>query len=83
MLNINNVDKVYISCGTTKLRKSIDGLVLILQSELNLDPFEKALFVFCNRKMNKLNILHFDEGFWPVNNYRSLMKLRNIVIVSG
>ena len=27
-------------------------------------PFEKALFVFCNRQMNKLKILHFDQGFW-------------------
>jgi transposase len=35
-----------------------------VQTELKLDPFEKALFVFCNKQMNKLKILHFDEGFW-------------------
>jgi len=46
------------------LRKSIDGLVMIVQNQLKLDPFDKALFVFCNKKMDKLKILHFDEGFW-------------------
>ncbi|MCX7884282.1 MAG: IS66 family insertion sequence element accessory protein TnpB [Caloramator sp.] len=50
--------------GVTDLRKSIDGLLLIVQTRLKLDPFEKALFVFCNKKMNKLKILYFDEGFW-------------------
>lgn len=64
MLNINKVKTVYLACGVTDLRKSIDGLAILVQSSLNLDPFEPALFVFCNRSMNKLKILHFDEGFW-------------------
>lgn len=64
MLNINKVDNVYLACGVTDLRRNIDGLALIVQTELNLNPFEKALFVFCNKQMNKLKILHFDEGFW-------------------
>ena len=64
MFNINKVNTVYVACGATDLRKSIDGLVRIVQTELNLNPFDKALFVFCNKQMNKLKILHFDEGFW-------------------
>ena len=64
MLNLQTVDKVYIARGYTDLRKSIDGLILEVQNELKLDPFEKALFVFCNRQQNRLKILHFDEGFW-------------------
>lgn len=64
MLNIDKVQKVYLACGYTDLRKSIDGLVIIVQNQFKLDPFDKALFVFCNRQMNKLKILHFDEGFW-------------------
>lgn len=64
MLNINKVDTVYLACGLTDLRKSIDGLSMIVQTELKIDPFEKDLFVFCNKQMNKLKILHFDEGFW-------------------
>lgn len=64
MFNINSVSTVYLACGTTDLRKSIDGLVMLVETELKLDPFEKALFVFCNKQMNRLKILHFDEGFW-------------------
>ncbi|OPJ54657.1 IS66 family insertion sequence element accessory protein TnpB [Alkalithermobacter paradoxus] len=64
MLNIDQVDKVYLACGITNLRKNIDGLSLIVQTQFKLDPFEKALFVFCNKQMNKLKILHFDDGFW-------------------
>jgi transposase len=64
MLNIDKVNTVYLACGTTDLRRSIDGLALVVETELNLNPFEKALFVFCNKQMNKLKILHFDEGFW-------------------
>lgn len=64
MLNLDNVYNVFIACGVTDLRKSIDGLILEVESNLKLDPFEKALFVFCNKQMNRLKILHFDEGFW-------------------
>ena len=64
MLNIDGVEKVYLACGVTDLRKSIDGFVMIVQNQLKLDPFDKALFVFCNKKMDKLKILHCDEGFW-------------------
>ena len=64
MLNIDKVEKIYLACGCTDLRKSIDGLVMIVQNQFKLDPFEKAFFVFCNKQMDKLKILHFDEGFW-------------------
>ena len=64
MLNINKINTVYLACGVTDLRKSIDGLTIIVQTQLKLDPFQKALFIFCNRQMNKLKILHFDNGFW-------------------
>lgn len=64
MLNIDKIDTVYLACGATDLRKSIDGLVMIVQNQFKLDPYDKALFVFCNKQMDKLKILHFDEGFW-------------------
>lgn len=64
MLNLQDITKVYLACGTTDLRKSIDGLAMLVENKLKLDPFEKALFVFCNKQQNRLKILHFDEGFW-------------------
>ena len=52
MLNIDSVETVYLACGVTDLRKSIDGLAMIVQNQLNLNPFDKVLFVFCNKQMN-------------------------------
>ncbi len=65
MLNKIPIDSVYLALGPTDLRKSIDGLSLLVQQSFHLDPFSKNLFVFCNRKKDKMKILQWDEtGFW-------------------
>lgn len=65
MLNRSFVDQVYLASGSTDLRKSIDGLAAIVQEGFQLDPFSSSLFVFCNRKKDKLKILHWEHnGFW-------------------
>lgn len=65
MLSKTQINHVYLACGHTDLRKSIDGLAVIVQESFQLDPFSPSLFVFCNRKRDKLKILHWDHnGFW-------------------
>jgi transposase len=57
--------RVYLACGPTDMRKSINGLSMIVESRFNLDPFDGALFVFCNRNRDRLKILEWDgDGFW-------------------
>ena len=47
------------------MRKSINGLMNIVQTSFNLDPFSKAVFVFCNRNRDRIKILEWDiDGFW-------------------
>jgi transposase len=47
------------------MRKSINGLTTIVQSCFNLDPFDGALFVFCNRRRDRIKIIEWDgDGFW-------------------
>lgn len=56
---------VYICCGETDMRKSINGLTLLVKDAFFLDPFSEALFAFCNRRRNRIKILEWDgDGFW-------------------
>jgi len=64
MLSFNG-KAVYLSCGHTDMRKSINGLTAIVQSSFNLDPFTGAVFVFCNRNRDRVKLLEWDaDGFW-------------------
>ena len=64
MLNLVG-KRVYLACGKTDMRKSINGLTAIVESSFNLDPFEGAMFVFCNRSRDRIKIVEWDgDGFW-------------------
>jgi len=63
MLNLTD-KRVYLACGGTDMRKSINGLMAIVEGEFQLDPFDGALFVFCNKNRDRLKILEWDgDGF--------------------
>lgn len=60
-----NNTKIFLACGNTDMRKSINGLCQIVQTTFEVDPFSNQMFVFCNRSRNRLKILHWeDNGFW-------------------
>jgi hypothetical protein len=64
MLSIND-KAVYLCCGATDMRKQINGLMTLVQSSFKLDPFNGALFVFCNRNRDRIKILEWSgDGFW-------------------
>ena len=56
---------VYVCCGPTDMRKSINGLMTLVKESFSLDPFSEALFVFFNRNRDRIKILERDvDGFW-------------------
>ena len=64
MGNLSHVQSIYLACGYTDMRKSIDGLAAIVQYQFHLDPFDNCLFLFCGRSSNKIKALYWEgDGF--------------------
>ena len=64
MLKNLSADHIYIVCGHTDMRKSIDGLAAIIQQQYQLDLFSNSAFLFCGRRRNRMKVLlREDSGF--------------------
>jgi len=57
MLGTDPAAKVYLAAGVTDMRKSIDGLAVLVADVLGEDPLSRHLFAFCNRGRDKIKIL--------------------------
>jgi len=59
-----HIESVYLHRKPVDFRKSINGLSVIVDEHMMLSPYESAVFVFCNKRRDKLKILCWDEtGF--------------------
>lgn len=57
--------KVFLACGSTDMRKNVNGLCEIVQHNFQLDPTQKIIFGFCNKQRNRVKLLVWeDNGFW-------------------
>lgn len=54
--------RVFLAPGSTDMRKAINGLSILVEDTLRLDPFSGHLFVFCNRGRTILKILYYDRN---------------------
>jgi transposase len=54
--------KVYLAVGSTDMRKAINGLSILVEQAMDLDPFSGDLFVFCSRKRTIIKILYWDRN---------------------
>jgi transposase len=64
LADITRVDHIYIVCGYTDMRKSIDGLCAVIQEQLKMDPSANSLFLFCGRRSDRIKvILKEPDGF--------------------
>lgn len=72
---------IYLYLDNVDFRKSINGLIVVVEQQMELNPFRDALFIFCNKNRDKLKVLYWDKtGFalwykrlekhrfkWPTN----------------
>ena len=59
---LQSISKVYIAYGATDFRKQIDSLCIEVKSKFHLNPYEKAAFIFCNKKRNSIKVLCYDKN---------------------
>ena len=62
MLALIHPVQVYIATGITDMRKSINGLSILVEEQLELNPLSGSLFAFCNRRRDIVKILHWDRN---------------------
>lgn len=64
MKMFTNVPDVYLYRNFVDFRKSINGLSLIVEQQMQLSPLTGSVFVFCSKGRDKLKILYWDQtGF--------------------
>lgn len=65
MLSIPSTVTIYLHTQPTDMRKGFDGLSGIVRGQLDGDPLDGSLYLFVNRRRDRLKILHWDgTGFW-------------------
>jgi len=65
MLNVPATVSIFLCTQPTDMRKGFDGLSGIVREAFGNDPTDGSLYLFVNRRGDRLKILHFDgTGFW-------------------
>src|SRR5689334_15001105 len=65
MFTLNANLTVYLHRAPIDFRKSINGLVALVEHDLQLNPFSAACFVFSNKRRHKIQLLCWQSnGFW-------------------
>ena len=54
--------RVYLCCVFVGFRKQIRGLSVLVEQELELDPFSAHLFAFCNRRRDHVKLLLWERN---------------------
>ena len=56
------IERVYLHRAPIDMRRQMDGLAALVEGTMKLSPFSGSLFVFTNRRRNKLKILVWEKN---------------------
>ena len=60
MLTIASQTRIFIALHATDMRKGFDGLSGLVSDTLKQDPLSGALFLFVNRRRDRMKVLYWD-----------------------
>jgi transposase len=64
MLSLPTSVRIWVAARPTDLRKSFDTLAEVVRQQFQLDPLSGQLFVFANKRADRIKLLYWDEdGF--------------------
>jgi transposase len=66
MIGLPAIIRVFVAVGASDLRRGFDGLAQLARDQLEQDPMTGHLFVFANRKRNRIKILYWDRDGYAV-----------------
>lgn len=56
---------IFVAADPVDLRKAFDGLAILVRSGLGRDPLDGSLYVFGNRRRDRIKILFWEPGgYW-------------------
>jgi transposase len=61
MFGMSAAVRVYLARDPADMRKSFDGLAALASGALEIDPFSGHLFVFINKRRDRIKILYWDR----------------------
>lgn len=65
IINVAEIKNIYVSNQFVDMRKSIDGLTLIVNNHFQMNVLDHSLFIFTNKARNRIKILYYESnGFW-------------------
>jgi transposase len=65
VLGMGAATRIYVATGATDMRLSFDGLYALVVGQLQQDPQTGHLFLFANRRRDRMKILFFDgSSLW-------------------
>jgi transposase len=61
MFGLSAAVRVYLATQPADMRKSFDGLAALASASMALDPLSGHLFVFINKRRDRIKILYWDR----------------------
>ena len=60
MLTVSAHLRIFVHAAPTDMRKSFDGLTALVRSAFAADPLDGSLYLFVNRRRDRLKLLYWD-----------------------
>jgi transposase len=65
MLSVPSTVSIFLCTRPTDMRNGFEGLSGIVRGAFGADPLDGSLYLFINRRRDRMKALHFDgSGYW-------------------